>query len=100
MFTAVKGHVLKEVGKTTLALFLLDGAHALCDVEIHTVLGIVVVADVVGQSAVQLADAYVRVSRDGTHLLSLGHIHAECHDHHEQYGKDFFHLHLVEKLVI
>ena len=94
VLTAVKGHVLQEVGKTTLALLLLDGAYALGDVEVHTVLGIVVVADVVGQSAIQLADAYRIVNGHRAHRLCLGHVYAECHEHHEHCSKDFFHLHV------
>ena len=96
VLTAVEGHVLQEVGQTTLTFFLLDGAHALCDVEVHAVLGIIVVADVISQSAIQLANTHLIVHGDGTHLLCFGNIHAERHEHHEHYSKDFFHLHVID----
>jgi integrase/recombinase XerD len=62
---AVEAHVFEEVSQTTLRLFLLDSAHFLCNVEVGTVLRPVVVADVVGQTIVQLANHYVGVSRNG-----------------------------------
>ena len=83
MFAAVKGHVLQEVGKTALALLFLNGTHALGDVEIHAMLGIVVVADVVGQATVQFTDAHLWVHWDRRHLLCHHHVGAECH-HHQQ----------------
>ena len=79
VLTAVEGHVLQEVGQTVLVVLLLHGAHALGDVEVGTVLGIIVVTDVIGQAVVQLADTYGLVDGDG-HSRTLGHHHvgAEC----------------------
>ena len=87
VLTAVEGHVLQEVGETTLALLLLNGAHALSDVEVHTVLGIIVVADVIGQSAVQFTDAHSIVHGDGRHFLCHHHVGAEYHEHQQQHRK-------------
>ncbi len=92
VLTAVEGHVLQEVCKTALALLLLDGAHALRDVEVHTMLRIVVVADVVGQATIQFADAHSRVHRDGRHLLSRHYVKAARHQE-QQRSKQFFSPH-------
>ena len=69
MLGAVEGHVLQEVGQSALVVVLLDGAHALGDVELGALFGPVVVADVVGQSVVKFADADIGVDRYGGHLL-------------------------------
>ena len=80
MLTAVKGHVLQEMGQTALVLLLLDGSHALGEEEVHAVFRIVVVADVVGQSAVQLADAHLVIDGDGAHQLRLDGDGAQSHN--------------------
>ena len=73
MLRTVEGHVLQEVGQSTLVFVLLDRAHALGDVEVGHVLGPVVLADVVGQTIVQLTDFHVLVDGDGRHLHLLCH---------------------------
>ena len=84
--------MLQEVGETILAVLLLHGSHALCDVEVGTILGIVVVADEIGQAVIQLADAHGLV--DGQfHLLGHHHVGAECHHQQQQSSKNFSHLH-------
>ena len=70
---AVEGHVLKEVSQSALALLLLDGAHALGNVEIGHVLRPLVVADVVSQTVVELADAHGLVHGNGRHLCLCRH---------------------------
>ena len=73
MLRTVEGHVLQEVGQTALVFVFLDRAHALGDVEVGHVLGPVVLADVVGQTIVQLTDFHVLVDGDGRHLHLLCH---------------------------
>src|SRR3712207_7427828 len=51
-------HVFQEVGQSPLVLFLLNGAYFLRDVEVSTVFGPIVVANVVGKSVAQPADSY------------------------------------------
>ena len=76
VLTTVKCHVLQEVGQTVLVVFFLHSTHALGDVEVGTLLGIVVVADVVGQPAIQLTYSHGLV--DGQfHLLGHHHVGAE-----------------------
>ena len=70
---AVEGHVLEEVGQSALVFLLLNGAHALCDVEVSHVLRVLVVADVVRQSVVKFADAHLIVNGNGWHLHVLSH---------------------------
>ena len=64
--------MLQEVGQSALVLLLVDGAHALGDVEVGHVLGVIVVADVVGKPVVELAHPYLLVLGDGRHLLGDG----------------------------
>ena len=66
---AVEAHVLQEVRQAALLRFFLNGTHLLGDVEFHPMLGQGVVADIIGQSVFQLADAYLFVHRDRRHLL-------------------------------
>ena len=64
----VEGHVLQQVGETALALLFLHRAHLLGDVVVGYFLGIVVVADVVGESVVELTHAHVLILRQ-CHVL-------------------------------
>ncbi len=66
---AVECHVLEEVSQSALTRLLEYGAHLLRDVEFHTVLGLVVVADVVGEAIVEMADAHGGVDWDVGQLL-------------------------------
>ena len=68
----IECHVLQEVSQPALVLLLVDGAHALGDVEVRHVLRVVVVADVVGKPVVELAHPYLLVLGDGRHLLRDG----------------------------
>ena len=68
MVGTVEGHVLQQVGETALALLFLHRAHLLCDVVVGYFLGIVVVADVVGESVVELTHAHVLILRQ-CHVL-------------------------------
>ena len=80
---AVEGHVLQEVSQSALGVILLDGAHLLRNVELGTLLGPVVVANVVRQSIVQLADAHVRINGDYRHLhLLCSYRHDAGHGQH------------------
>ena len=47
MLRTVECHVLQEVSQTTLAVVLVDGAHALGNVEVGHMLGVFIVADVI-----------------------------------------------------
>ena len=73
MLRAVEGHVLEEVSQAALALLLLDGAHTLCNVEVGHMLRPLVVADVVGEAVVKLADAHILVNGDGRHGFLCHH---------------------------
>ncbi len=66
---AVEGHVLEEVGQTALALLLLDGTHALGNVEVGTVLRPVVVPDVVSKAVGQFTRSDIGIHGQ-RHLLS------------------------------
>ena len=65
---AVEGHVLQEVGQSSLVGFFLNGAYLLGNVEFSPFFGQSIVADVISQSIVQLTDAHVRVGRDRRQL--------------------------------
>ena len=58
---AVEGHVLQEVSQSALPWLLLDGAHALGNIEIGQSGFLGIVTDVVGQSVLQLARAHLRI---------------------------------------
>ena len=79
VFTAVEGHVLEEMGEATLAFLFLYGADALGNIKVHTVFGVVVVADVVGQSTVELADSNFGIYWNGSQGLCHEGTSAECH---------------------
>ena len=50
--------MLQEVGKTVLGrIFLLDGAYVRCKIEFRTSLGEFIVADVIGESVLKMADS-------------------------------------------
>ena len=72
VFAAVEGHVLKEVCQTALTLFFLYCTDLLCNVEVGLVLGLFVVADVVGEPIVELADLHRGVDGERGHLLCCG----------------------------
>ena len=98
MLRTVEGHVLQEVSQSALVLVLLNGTHALCDVEVGHVLGPVVLADIVGQTVVQLTDSHVFVNWNRRHLHLLCHHHG--HAAHEQSGhhQNSFHFHYLSFL--
>ena len=73
---AVEAHVLKEVGKTVLGRILfLDGAHVGSQIELCPLCGELVLADVVGETVVQLSDPYLlgvgNLGHLGDHRLKL-----------------------------
>ena len=80
VLAAVESHVLQEVGQSALVVILLDGAHTLGDVELCTLLRPGMVADVVGQSVIQFANADVRIYRNVRHLLCHHRYHAKQHE--------------------
>ncbi len=69
---AVEAHVLEEVGETVLVRGFLDGAHIGSEVELGTSGGELVVADVIGQSVVQMAHTDGRIVGEGGHRLLHG----------------------------
>ena len=70
MGRAVEAHMLQEVCQSTLVGFLLDSSHLLCNVEVSTVLRILVMTDIVGKTVFQLSDAYSRILSEQFLLLS------------------------------
>ena len=74
MLGPVEAHVLQEMGEAALVLVFKDGTDLLGDVEMRLVLRLLVVADVIGQSVLQMADADIRIDRNRRHLLGrYGH---------------------------
>ncbi len=61
----VEGHVLGEVRQTLLVVVLLVGAGVHRETELHAVLRVGVLTDVIGQAVVQFSDDHVRVRLDG-----------------------------------
>ena len=64
----VEAHMLQEVSQTTLVVILLNRTHALGDVKLCALFGPCIVANVIRQTVVQLANAHVGVC--GNRLLS------------------------------
>ena len=58
---AVEAHVLQEVGQAVLVGLFQQGARVGGEIEFGTLSGFLIVADVVGQAVVELADAGCRV---------------------------------------
>ena len=98
MLRAVEGHVLQEVGKTTLRLVLINRAYTLGNIEIGNVFGILVVTDVIGQSVVQFTNAHSWVNGDGRHLHGLSH-HSCRTDQHQRSYKKFSQFHRFLNIV-
>ena len=73
-------HVLQEVGQSALVVVLLNGTHALGNVELGALLGPVVVTNVVGEPVVELSRPHVLVNGQGRHHLCHGHMGQEQHD--------------------
>ena len=90
--------VLKEVRKTALAVLFLNRTHTLCDVEVCHMLRPLVVAQVVGETVVELADADGGVDRNGRHLDVLRHCCCRCRE--EQRGRKEKLFHCLFVLVI
>ena len=81
---AVECHMLEEVSQTLLVVTLLNSTYIVHDIELSQALGLLVVADVIGQSVRQHALANLLVSRQrlrGIHLSkSCGHTHYDGYD--------------------
>ena len=73
MLRTVECHVLQEVRETVLVVLLEDSAYGLGDMELATLLGILVVADVVSQSVVQMSYAYCGINGNGRGSLCKAH---------------------------
>ena len=71
MGCTIEAHVLQEMGETALVVFLLHRAHTLGDVEVATLLGPLIVADVIGKSVLQFAHLNGRVHWNWRHLHLL-----------------------------
>lgn len=80
VFRTVEGHVLQEVCQSALLWLFEDRTYFLCDMKFNTVFGFFVVTDVIGQSVVQLAHAYLCVHGDGWHLLGEKDSHVTADD--------------------
>ena len=81
---AVESHVLEEVGETELLRCLECGSHLLGNVEVGTLLGLLVVEDVIVQAVVKLAVAHLRIQ--GHRRLGLG---AQCCRKQHDYAENF-----------
>ena len=77
IFGTIESHVFKEVSQTTLTFFFLNRAHALSDVEIHMVLGIIVVTNIVSESVSEFAYANGGVGR---HIRNGLCLRRNCHE--------------------
>ena len=66
---SIETHVFQEVGKAALVGFFLNGAYLLGNVKVGPVCRLAVLADIIGQSVVQLSDTDIFVDRDRRHLL-------------------------------
>ena len=61
VFRTVEAHVLKEVCKTVLVVFLLEGSDVSGKIEFCPLSRLVVVADVIGHAVLKLSCSYCRV---------------------------------------
>ena len=61
--------LFQEMGKAALVGFFLNGAYLLGNVKVGPVCRLAVLADIIGQSVVQLSDTDIFVDRDRRHLL-------------------------------
>ena len=106
---SVEAHVLQEMGQAVLLrLNLLDGTHIGGQVEFGTSLGELIVADVVGESVVQMADAHLvgvgklrHLGEVRFHLLAgglLGQGHDGGKGQRTQGKKDSLHIFKVYKV--
>ena len=87
----VEGHVLQEVGQSSLVVVLLDGAHTLGNVKLSPLLGPIVVTDVISQSVVEFADTYIGIDGNCRHFLCQQR--NTTGQHQQEAKKKFFHLH-------
>ena len=61
VFGPVEGHVLQEVSQTTLTRLLLDGTHALGDIEVRESCLLGVMTDIIGQAVLEFSCPDVRI---------------------------------------
>ena len=85
--------MFQQVGQTALALLFLHRAHLLGDVVVSHLFRILVVANVVGESVVELTLAHILVLRQ-PHVSVLGQsLSKSCHEQQCCYEKfSQFHL--------
>ena len=69
VLATLEGHVLKEVSETALGILLEDATDTLRDVEVGSILGLLVVTDDVGEPVVELAHPHILVDRQRRCLL-------------------------------
>ena len=93
---AVEGHVLGEVRQALLVVVFLVGAGIHRETELHTILRVGVLADIIGQTVVQLADGHVGVGFDGIIQVQVTLLreNGQRTDHRHQQQKDFLHKRL------
>ena len=60
---AIESHMLKEVSQSLLVILLLHSTHIVVDIETRLTLGLLIVADIVGHTIIQFANANGRVER-------------------------------------
>ena len=91
VFCAIEAHVLEEVSQSALVIIFLYGTYALGDVEIATLLGPLIMANVIRKAVLQFThlDGWVKRNRRHLHLLCFGCKH---HNKHQQQRNQFFHF--------
>ena len=90
--------------ETVLVRFLLDGAHIRGEVEFRALGRKGIVADVIGESVVQVSDADGRIVRKGGHGLLHGLFLAlrggrECGQKRQESGKNQQSFHIKENIL-
>ncbi len=99
MGCAVEAHVFKEVGQTALVVILEDRAHFLGYVKFGLTFGILVVANVIGETIVQLPYAYLRIGIHRGQLLRYGYGRQQHYRYEKKREKSCYFLHVVNVLV-
>ena len=61
VFRTVEAHVLEEVSKSVLMVFLLECSYVCREIEFRSLSRLVVVADVIGHAVLKLSCSYCRV---------------------------------------
>ena len=88
MLCSVEGHVLQKVRQTILMVLFEDRTNGLRDVELATLLGLLIVTDVIRQSVVQLSITNFRINRQFLRRFLRRYDH-RCHEQRDSERKSF-----------